>query len=221
MNKIHQILENLKEGIPQALSRFNDGEVQGIVQPGCTVARGDQQVNEDLSNKLKEALQHQQENYWVGIPCNKCNTAKWYKRVINLVDPNYKYLTKAVVTTNRNWKLFTSSVKECVKDKHIIWVSGANQKLENLPFDVDFHLKVPKRNAWRAYEEANKAFELFPSGTVIFFSCGPMSRVLAYEWFKKRPDSNYLDIGSAFDPYTKNLWHACHKETLAPCEGCN
>lgn len=221
MDKIYKILSNLRDGVPQSISRYNDGEVQGIVQPGCTVARGDQVVPKDLSYALRASMQHQQENYWVGIPCDECNTKKWYNHAIKLVDPNYEYLTKAVVTTNRNWKLFTSKITECVGNKPVVWVSGANQKIENLPFKVQCHLKVPTKNAWRAYDEVNGALDLLPSGCVVFFSCGPMSRVLACEWFKKKPDSNYLDVGSAFDPFTKDLWHACHKGTLRKCKGCN
>lgn len=223
MDKIYKILSNLREGIPQALSRYNDGEVQGIVQPGCTVARGDQKVSQDLSDALREAIQYQQENYWVGIPCDQCNTAKWYRHAIKLVDPNYKYLTKAVVTTNRNWKLFKDTIPEIIRDStaRVHWVSGVDQNIRKLGFRVDTHIQLPVKNAWSKYEEIKNWGKDFQRGAIVFFSCGPLARVLARQWFQQNPEATFLDVGSAFDPFTRGVLHACHRGTLAPCKGCN
>lgn len=223
MDKIYTILNNIKEGIPTALSRFNDGEVQAIVQPGCVVARGDQHVPQDLSDALREAIQYEQENYWVGLPCDVCNTAKWYQHAIKLVQQDYPYLTKAVVTTNRNWKFFTSTLPKILESKtnRIHWVSGDDQDVYKLPFKIDTHIKVPKRNAWSKYEEMKNWGPDFQNNSITFFSCGPLGRVLARQWFEQNPKASFLEIGSAFDPWTRNVWHNCHKGTLPLCKGCN
>lgn len=221
MDKIHQILNNIRKGIPTALSRFNDGEIQGILQPGCTVARGDQKVSQELSDALREAISYQQENYWVGIPCDKCTTAKWHKHAIRLVDPKYKYLTKAVVTTNRNWKLFTTEIPKIVKDNKVYWVSGKSQDISKLEFKVSYHMEVHDKDAWSVYRYIADNGNVFQEGSIVFLSCGPMSRVLARRWFEQNPTATYLDVGSAFDPWTRGVRHACHRGTLAPCKGCN
>ena len=61
----------------------------------------------------------------------------------------------------------------------------------------------------------------FDYGAVVMITCGPMSRVLAKDWFSERPDLTVLDIGSTWDPYTRDVWHSCHNGTLPPCKGCN
>lgn len=224
MDKIHTILENLKNGIPQALSRYNDGELQGIVQTGCTVARGDQVVPQDLSDALREAIAYEQKNYWVGIPCAYCATKKWYKHAIKLVRPDYEYITCAVVTTNRNWKLVVEELPKVLNNKVVHWVSGGDQNLERLQEKTGIttrtHLVVPSKNAWSVYDKLKDAGQSFKSDIVIL-SCGPLSRVLARQWFEQNPEGTFLDVGSCFDPFTRNVWHSCHRGTLSKCKGCN
>jgi hypothetical protein len=233
MDKINNILDNLREGVPQALARFNDGEAQAIVQPDCTVARGDQYVSPGLSNALHEAIQYEQENYWIGLPCDVCATEKWYHKIKHLVRPDYEYLTKAVVTTNRNWKLFTEELPKILKNKPVHWVGSKEQQLNKLPFKVYNHIHTNSQNAWEQYKDIiSWATDIYPTrddndvhylgeGEIVILACGPLSRVLVRHWFEKRPNCTFLDVGSAFDPWTRNVWHNCHKGTLGPCKGCN
>ncbi|HUV84595.1 MAG TPA: hypothetical protein VMV86_02750 [Methanosarcinales archaeon] len=225
MDKINQILYNLKNNIPQALIRINDGEAQGILEPGCTVARGDQYVPQDLSDALREALQHEQENYWVGLPCDKCATSKWYNRIKDLVRPDYEYLTKAVVTTNRNWKLVIEEFPKVLEGRRVHWVSGQDQNLSNLRektgIKVATHIQTPLKNSWSLYKQVSQWGKDFQKGSVVILSSGPLSRVLAKEWFQQNPEVTFLDVGSVFDPFTRNVWHSCHRGTLTKCEGCN
>ena len=66
-------LNNLKEKTPFSFSRFNDGELGCIMENSNFIAsRGAQKNSTELSYKLKECLTHQQDNYWVGIPCPNC-----------------------------------------------------------------------------------------------------------------------------------------------------
>ncbi len=225
MNKIYTILSNIKNNIPQALARFNDGEMLGIEKVGSVVARGDQTVDQSLSVKLKEALQHQQKNYWVGIPCSHC-WRKHYRRAMKLIDKEYPYLTSAVVTTNRNWKLFRDTFgKNIDAHKKLIWISGADQNMSELEkilhHAIHEHITLPTHNAWKEYENIHTRAHEFESGSVIALSCGPTSRVLAKEWFEERPDCTFIDVGSVFDPYTRNVWNNCHTGTLKPCRECN
>lgn len=226
MNKIKEIIDNIKNGVPQALARFNDGEMTGIIKVGSVVARGDQKVNKDLSNKLKEALSHEQERYWIGIPCEYC-FPKLYKKSLEYINKDYKYLTKAVVTTNRNWKYFIENFKEAMdgNGSRLIWVSGRDQDLNGLRkktgISIYSNVELPVKNAWKEYKYIKDIYKDFKKGDTVILSCGPMSRVLAKEWFEKRPDCTFLDVGSAFDPFTRNVWHRCHKGNLPKCKGCN
>jgi hypothetical protein len=232
MEKLKELFKLIEDRIPFSLIRLNDGEAQGLDKIGVTIARGDQIVNESLHLKLLEAATHQQENYWIGVPCNMC-IPNHYKTVMCCVPSNYKYLTKAVVTTNRNiglmWNRFPELVKNlgivCGDDQNLSKLSITNSSANHPVLDFSYVLRVPSQNAWEYYEKNQYEFDKFaeklPINSITLLSCGPLSRVLAYEWFKKYPDKTFIDVGSCFDPFTRNVWHSCHKGTLKPCKGCN
>ena len=227
MDKYNTLINNLKNKEPFALGRFNDGEMLGIWQAGQVVARGDQLVSVELRDKLTQALVHMQHQYWVGLPCSKCfpehsNLAK------SLVHPQYPYQTHAVVFTNRNWKKFVDEFPNHINDRNVYWVGGDDQDVTKLPFTVTEQYKVPKRDAWSEYENTLSLVDGFAQDSIVLVTCGPMARVLVKEWYEKRPDLTIIDIGSTFDPFTRNVWHNCHKgweETgfnlTAKCKECN
>lgn len=220
MHHIDTLLTNLEQNVPFALARFNDGEMMGIISPGSVVARGDQIVNIELSQMLHNALQYQQENYWVGLPCSTC-FPEYSDVAKRLVDTDYEYLTHAVVFTNRNWKRVVAEVPELMKDRTIYWVSGHDQDISKLTFTITEQHIVPAVNAWKVYQSIKDLVYKFEKNSIVMISCGPMSRVLTKDWFSLRPDLTVLDIGSTWDPFTRDVWHNCHKGTLAPCPECN
>jgi hypothetical protein len=220
MQHIDTLLSNLKHDVPFALARFNDGEMMGIASPGCVVARGDQVVNSELSSLLTDALQYQQKDYWVGLPCSTCFPE--YSAIANhLVDLDYKHLTHAVVLTNRNWERVVAEVPELIKDRTVYWVSGDDQDISKLTFTITEQHIVPAVNAWRVYPSMKDLLSKFEKNSIVMISCGPMSRILTKDWFSERPDLTVLDVGSTWDPFTRDVWHSCHNGTLPACPGCN
>jgi len=220
MKHFSTLMKNLQRRIPFALARFNDGEMQGIAQVGSVVARGDKRVSQELSDALREALQYEQENYWVGLPCEVC----WpdhSKLAKELVRSEYKYQTCAVVLTNRNWRDFISLFPNLIGDRQVVWISGNDQKLDNLNFKIDRHEFVNTQDAWASYDKLENYCDELEKGSIIILSCGPLSRILTRKWFEKRPDLTILDVGSVWDPFTRDVWHRCHTGQLPPCEGCN
>jgi len=230
LTNIDWFLDNLKNNVPFGFARFNDGEMMGIVRVGSVVARGDQRVNESLSQALTDALIHKQSNYYVGIPCSLCYPTLNHAAVDMVGD--YEYLTSAVITTNKNWKHFIDTFPEVVKDKRLIWIGGDDQNVDNLlelGITIDKKALIPRKDSWKYYDHILNTFpETFSKGDIVAISLGPTARVLVKEWFKKYPDVTFIDVGSNFDPYTRNVWHNCHKgwkETgfnlTSPCEECN
>jgi len=223
MQKVDEILDKLDGGVPVSLARFNDGEMSGIMSPAGTktVARGDQKVGMDLKYRLLAALSHKQKNYYKGIPCPVCYP-RFHNEAKMLSNPDYKYLTYAVVNTNRNWEYFRDRLGPAIGDKRVIWVSGEDQNvdvLKNFDINVSHHIKLPLKNAFGKYYEIKN--DQFDGGEVVLLSCGPLGRVLVWNWFSENPDTSFLEIGSTFDPYTRNVWHRCHLGTLPACEKCN
>ena len=231
LTEMDWFFHNLENDIPFAFARFNDGEMMGVAAANTVVARGDQYVDESLHEALTSALQHKQKNYYVGIPCSLCYP-KLNKLSLELVGHNYKYLTKAVVTTNRNWKKFIDLFPKAMANKRMIWVGGSDQDSEPLvQMGINVHktVKVPNKNSWSFYRALReKVPPLFENGDIVAISLGPTARVLVRDWFQEYPDVTFIDIGSNMDPFTRDVRHNCHKgweETGfnlgKPCKECN
>lgn len=222
MDVINDLFDKLENKEPFALTRFNDGEMNGIIKPSntYTAARGDQFINKDLKDKLKEAFLFSEPNYYKGIPCSKC-FPDLNREASNLIG-DYPYKTYAVVQTNRNLQFVVNTLGLLLEDRRVIWVGGEDQDINKL-FFVGIKpigkLKVKTTNAWENFDELKDI--KFRANDVIFLSCGPLAEVLIYEWFKNNPWTTFFDIGSVFDPLTRNVWHRCHLGTLPKCEKCN
>lgn len=223
MDAIYKILNKIERAEPISLARFNDGEMKAIIKPSgvYTVARGDQHVNNDLRQHLIDALVYEQENYYKGIPCSLC-FPNLYREAKGFVRNYYPYLTKAVVNTNRNLTLVYQKIGKLLKDRRVIWIGGSEHdtgKLEQLGVFVYTHIRIPMKDAWDKYNELkNMTFE---KDDVVLLSCGPLASVLACEFFQTNPQTTFLDVGSAFEPYTRNIWHRCHTKELPKCSECN
>jgi len=220
MEAYKKLFELTEKKIPWALARFNDGEMMGVAKPGVTVARGDQKVTRELSYFLQTALSCQLENYWKGLPCEKCYPD--WRYLADKYTDGHDYLTLAVVQTNRNWHIWRDEFPVLIRDRRIIWVSGKDQNITKLPFDVHDHIMLETKNAWADYEDTFKAlYENVHPHDMVMFSCGPTAEVLVHRLFKLGLGATYIDIGSTYDPFTRNVWHKCHKGTLPKCEVCN
>lgn len=223
------VIDNLKNNVPFCYIRFNDGEMMGIDKIGSLVARGDQIVNESLHNKLKEAITYKDENYYIGVPCAKCFPN--YNYLANQLVGEYQYKVSAVALTNRNWLKFIQDSVGILFDKRVHYISGNDQNINILVNDFKFniinHVKVNNVNSWDNYDELSQYIDNIKDGDITLISLGPTARVLCYEFFKKNNKATFIDIGSIFDPFTRNVSHNCHKgwengfNITKRCEICN
>ena len=205
--------DHLENDVPFSFARFNDGEMIAINRVGSTVARGDQTVSSELSESLKEALGHKQDRYYIGVPCSICYP-RHNQSALSIVG-EYEYLTNAVVTTNMNWKNFVDRFPKAMKGRRMIWIGGDDQDVEPLKImglNVAKFAKLPRRNSWRYYRGLREKIpQYFEPGDFVGISLGPTARVLARQWFEEFPDITFVDMGSNFDPFTRNVRHNCHK----------
>ena len=209
---VNVLLNLLLEGEPFGFARFNDGEMMGIDKIGAKAARGDQVVNKSLHNALKEAIQHTQKNYFVGMPCSNC--FPHYARLAKqLVKQQKEYQLNAVAMTNRNWAKFVIEFPKAVKNRQIVWVSGDDQKLkfliDKMNLNIDAQYLYPSKDSWKYYNSSK--FTPVENDDIIMISLGPAARIYVREMFEKYPNKTFIDIGSTFDPFTRNIWHNCHK----------
>lgn len=219
MEKYKKLMQKFRDEEPFALVRFNDGEMKGVQSTGAVVARGDQAINKSLHNNLLRALQHRQEGYWIGKPCSKCFTPlrKLYDEIVSSDYPHQTHAT-VLINNGRWWRTFDNFC-EGVGDRTVVWIGGESQDLsdfEERGIKID-RIKVPEQDGWSIYERL-KTISL-NDGEVVVLSCGPMSRVLACDYYSTNPNLTVLDIGSVFDPLTRDVWFRCHTYNGEHCGG--
>lgn len=223
MEKITKILFNIRNGIPMALSRFNDGECGIIFNKDFTAARGCQKGSVELQVALIDAITHEQENYFKGYPCPVCYRKLWKPiKKKGYYNPDYKYNTMAVVNTNRNLDRFANELPVVLNGYQVVCVTGKDQDVSKLDIDVKKHITTPLKNSWVHYNDIlQQCLDNVMPHRVFLFSTGPTSRVLVKNLFQMRPDASFLDIGDTFSPITRGVYRKCHTGELKECPGCN
>lgn len=220
----HQVfVEMLKQDTPFAFARFNDGEMGAITKRMSTISRGDQLVTDELSDSLRNALQYEQLNYWKGLPCSLC-----YPQLASSATQfvgDSRYICQATLLTNRHFKTWLTLLPATLKRKTLVYVHGKSHNIENVAhqFDLRFNsnLCVPDNNAWGAINKLKEFHQSLHTGAMVLLCCGPISRVLIPHWFKQRPDCTFLDMGSWFDPWARNVRYRYHLDKVPPCAECN
>lgn len=228
-NQYQFVINNIKKDTPFAYVRFNDGEMMGIDKIGSVVARGDQYVTEELHIALKESISHKQENYYIGIPCSSCFNN--YNKLANNLIGDYEYKVSAVALTNRNWAKFISEISNAIGNKPIRFISGNDQNLDFLKNKMNFnivnHTHLQAKNSWSQKDNLSNYLENVNDGDIVMISLGPTARILCRKWFELRPKVTFIDIGSTLDPFTRNVWHNCHRNwetgfnSTNRCKVCN
>lgn len=228
MNNLPKILSMLENNINFSIARFNDGEILAMCgENGQFTARGDQQINDSLRENLVRAVKHEQENYWKCFPCSTC--FKKHREIADsYIRKDYEYKCLATIFGNSNWRNFIRKFPEAIKDRgDVIFVSGDDQNPSHLwfmPIITKVHVTIPNKNSWQYYQDVRDNTGLikeFTRNTIVLLSCGPLSRVLVCDWFQKYPDCTFIDIGSCFDPFTRNVWHNYHLGNTKFCPECN
>jgi hypothetical protein len=232
MDNVSKIYNLFKTKTPFCFIKINDGECIAMDNPTPVygiISRGDDVSSEQLSECLKNALNYTGLNYFVGLPCKVCrnkdyNVAmKYYKNPPNPVESN---LLCANILINSNTYSTFDVFQEYAHTRSIIIVSN-EKNLTNIANIERFNIKpyrvikVAEQYAFQTnYEELKEAYKTFNNGDTILCLCGPLGRVLCYEWYKNNNTLTCLELGSIFDPYLRNRSHSYHTMTHAPCVGC-
>ena len=219
MNSVHAMIASTRRGEPWALARFNDGEMGALTRTLKVVARGDQPVTHALSKDLRWCLQQRAYNLWLGLPCGTCYPS--YRVDADELACGHVDQTLAVVQTNRNLSLFKEQMADALQRERVVhWIGGDDQDITNLPFPVHHCTSVPLHDAYTKAKDLVMTMPFSP-GDIVFLSCGPLATVLAVRLFLRSPYATFIDIGSTWDPETRDVSHTCHTGKLKPCKECN
>ena len=100
MDKSSILYENLEKNIPFCFIKMNDGEISAVFNVDASLSRGDERSSYKMSLKLKDCLEYNHNNYYIGLPCSLCYN-EYYNKTIQLIESKESWLNANVlINTN-------------------------------------------------------------------------------------------------------------------------
>lgn len=236
MDRVDLLYDKLRNKIPFCFLKLNDGECLAMENKPeqVIISRGDQTGSPELRSKLIEALNYTASNYYIGIPCSLCYNGHKNIAKNNIYQEgrdidNEDHFLNANILINSNVNRTITILKETLTNKNAYVVVVLNKymaaninKLESFGIMVSKVIEVSDKNAFDIdYERIKDEWSTIPNNAYILTLCGPLGRVISYEWFKQNNTLTCLELGSLFDPLLKNRSYSYHQNTLPLCEECN
>ncbi len=214
--------DHLRAHEPFAFSKFNDGE-HALLAPNSIASRECQNTSERLRVKLFEALIWTHPRYYLGTVCSRCYTEA--HRIDSFLRGKDKMNVLANTLINSNVRRTVEVLKETLPTyTNIVYVGSenANPNAIETYFNIKFSrvYKVKNKDGFESGYDMLKS-ETFEPGTMVLLCCGPLGRVLAYEWFRANPAITCLELGSLFDPLTQKKLYMYHYGNFPVCPECN
>jgi mannosyltransferase OCH1-like enzyme len=228
MDKVTQLYYNLENNIPFCFIKLNDGEISAMIDVNSILSRSDERSSLKLSEKIKECLEYNRENYFIGLPCCLCynNLYNESNKYITNKEEQNKYILNANILINTNIDTTIEIFTKTMNEKNIVIVTNANN-VKNIHKLKDFNINpykiiiVSEQFAFENdYERIKDEYKSFNDGDIILCLCGPLGRVLCYEWFKFNNSLTCLELGSLFDPLLRNRAYGYHTGIHKYCSEC-
>ena len=206
-----------------ALARYSDGELyilqnkelilgHGIIKVGDSIQPGNySQIDHkhfnpsehsEYRNKLIQALQHNQFNYYKGISCRCCVGEESFKYQIELAGGDSESLTWANIWVNGNYWLFVSDIIPILETKRCVFICNDSANLDTLKYVVkDF--RVGYNAMVNDYYKIDIILDWISTNNIkdhiFLFSASTFSNLAIYELFKQYPNNSYIDIGTCLN----------------------
>jgi lipopolysaccharide biosynthesis glycosyltransferase len=207
---LDQIIKKIKSQTPFGLIRPSDGEYKILKDE--TLTNCDNwtfQKGGKLRSQLLEAIKTEDQNLYIGIPCNTCNkpwncTDQIYNDFMETYKVPLAQRTYANLVGNSNWKPFTDFLKT-YKNRFFLITSGT--KPSDLPIKEHFLISDKLVNTWNEDgEQETERLLNFIRGKkdqLFLFSAGPLSKIWIPMCMKANPENMYMDVGASLDIFTK------------------
>lgn len=227
-----EIYNRIINNKPFCFIRINDGEAKAIMSDVAFASRGDEQSSKELSLKLKNIVSDTwySKDLFIGVPCISCYKDQYdYVQGELVKSKPYEFIISntmdANILINNNYDKTLSILMDNLPNRNVIIISNETiisniDKLEScLGIRVEQAYVVSAKMAFR--NDYHKLKDLiFQNGSFIITLCGPLGRVLAYEWFKRNITLSCLDLGSFFDPLLRNKAYLYHTNNHRYCFNC-
>lgn len=228
MDKVTILYDNLERGEPFCFIKLNDGEISALMNFNSSLSRGDELSSLKMSNKIKECLEYDNKNYFIGLPCSLCYN-EYYNEAKKYISSKYSFqnnILNANILINTNIDSTIDILMKTMKNKQIVIVTNETNakninKLEALnivPYKI---VCVSDKYAFNNdYERVKDECKNFNNNDIVICLCGPLGRILSYEWFKQNNTLTCLELGSLFDPLLRNKAYLYHTGTHKYCSEC-
>jgi hypothetical protein len=222
------MIHMLEERTTFSFARFNDGEVGAITGEMSEISRGQQDVSPSVSRELRKALESAPSASLVGIPCPLCYP-KLHRAALALTSESAR-VGPATALQNGTHRVSAHALTSVLReqpDRELHWVGSEAHRLEPLESRLGrpiTHWKVPDEQAFEAaLTLGEELIDGLSKEAVVLLSCGPASRVLTIRIARSESGATALDVGSLFDPITREVTHGYHRTagrlTCPACRG--
>lgn len=235
MNQVDILYDKLKNKEPFCFIKLNDGEIRALNPNNVIISRGDERSSSYLSSKIKESLNYRNDNYYIGLPCIKCNYDLFVDAIKNININNtdnshniFSNILNANIMINSNLEYTINILSNTLyKYSRIIIVSNKSNlnnidELSKINIYPTKLIKVSETFSFENdYDSLKDTWKELNDNDLVICLCGPLGRVLCYEWFKNNNNLTCLELGSIFDPLLRNKSYLYHTGTYQYCECCN
>jgi len=205
-----ELIDRLKRKEPLCFLRYGDGEMKCILYPSEDKNNCDgHKYYPELGKKLKDVLDNQQENQTAIMGLQSLGDSLF---------PGFKSMW------NINWTdsdiIHRANIKNGLKDFmdacYNILLVGNPRMIKALEyFNVDWEMvTIPIKNSFTQYEEIYKKVEQSIKNKpdrVVLFCAGMMSEPMMDSLYRDYPNTTFIDVGSALDPYAGVQSRSYHK----------
>tara|TARA_R100001244_G_scaffold117783_1_gene87618 strand:- start:203 stop:1039 length:837 start_codon:yes stop_codon:yes gene_type:complete len=229
-SEFDRIFQKLKDNENFAFSRFSDGEVY-ILKGEKLVLADDHYITGDRSGggvytkeehksfdpdkdsffqeKLVEALQHRQENYFkglTGVADEDIAGKDAFQFQLDICgEGDDEHLTYSNLFINNNYPRFMQEMLPVICEKEIVVVANEAANFDELPLKIIKNFEVGSNciiNDYHLVEEVkNWIASNHIEDTIFLFSASTLSNYIIHECFKEHSNNTYLDIGSCLNPW--------------------
>ncbi|MFT6136479.1 MAG: hypothetical protein ACJAZM_002984 [Cyclobacteriaceae bacterium] len=203
---MQRFLQHLRSNTAFTFAHFNDGELNFIRKylvgdhKKTWTGRLQNQYDQKLAAHLIEAIQHQQDNYYLGVNCTICGSARRvvadelmgeYRHKIGsmVLHHNQRYIPKMLSLMRGRDVYF---VKNDYQDLTYFTQMGIEVKSEN-------QLVIPFVNSYKHYDDLKD--KKFPDGAVVLLMCGMLAKILNKVWYENNPKTTFIAYGSTMDDF--------------------
>ena len=208
-HEFDSMLNRLKNNEYFAFSRFNDGEVQTLMNIDFTCKQWQLTGNETVAFRqaLAQSLCYQHPDYIIGIPCScRENIDGFRKHLMENYPLHNTRKTFGALFVNAMHKRLQNEFIPAMTKYPIILVANEKANLTHFKkcgFDVKHFVPI-SHNAWQNYRSITKSVQRYtqsnnPENHLFLVSAGPVANVIIPAIHKDHPKNTYIDIGSSID----------------------